>query len=352
MGTIFKRGHLPFLATLIIPVALIIVLYSKVWADEIESNNFTIRGDNLSSGSSSGTTSNYGLIGDINPFSDLSDSTSFKQKIGYSPRIQANTPRPATLQNSQEYYDKLLIIIDDSNNPSDTLFAVAISYNDFQTHQYVQSDGTVADTLGTEDYRTYVSWGEGSGSFILGLNQNTGYKVRVKALNGDFTETGYSTDSNEASTVIPYVNMAVSVSELSFGTLNINSVSKTITNSVLVNTNAYSGYQVYVNDQGDGVSGGLYNGVNSLIESNDGTLISGFEGYGAQASSLTATIDNAFNVSGNNVGGLDISTAGLFSNTTAVSGESTNVQFKATMSPNTVAGNYSDIVYFTITPNL
>ncbi len=351
MQDVFRKKCSLLLLIVIVPVAFVLI-GSVVLADEIESTNFKIKGDNLSGGSSSGSSSNYGVIGDINPFSDLSESASFRQEVGYSPRIQANTPYPATLENDYEYYDRLLIIIDASSNPSDTLFAVAISDNNFATHQYVQSDGTVSNTLGMEDYRTYVSWGEGSGSFILGLNQNTDYKVRVKALNGDFTETGYSSDSNEVSTTVPYVSMAVTDSELTFGVLNVNSVSQTSTTSVVVASNAYSGYQVYVNDKGNDVLGGLFNGGSSLIESNDGTLVSGFEGYGAQASSLTATIDPVFNVSGNVVGGLDLGTTELFSNTTAVSGESTNVQFKATMSPNTVAGEYTDIVYFTITPNL
>jgi hypothetical protein len=291
------------------------------------------------------------MIGDVNPFSDFADSTSFRQEVGYSPRIRANTPYSPTLSNSQEYYDRLLITIDDSNNPTDTLFAVAISDDDFATFQYVQSDGTVGDTLGTEDYRNYVSWGGGSGSFILGLDQSTAYKVRAKALNGDFTETGYSSDSNEVSTTVPYINLSVSLSGLTLGVLNANSVSKTTDATVTVNTNAYSGYQVYINDQGDGASGGLYNGIN-LIESNDQTLISGFEGYGAQASSLTANVAAKYDVTGNNVGGLDTGTNGLFSNITAVSDETTDILFKATMAPDTLAGQYTDIVYYTVTPNL
>ncbi len=229
---------------------------------------------------------------------------------------------------------------------------MAISYDDFSTQQYVQSDGTVGDTLGTEDYRTYVSWGGGSGSFILGLNQSTAYKVRAKALNGDFTETGYSSDSNEVSTTVPYVSMEVSQSALPLGTLNVNSVSQSSSTTVRINTNAYSGYQVYVSDQGDGIQGGLYNGVSSTIASGDGTLISGTEGYGAQASSGTATIDGKYDVSGNEVGGLDISSNALSSNLTAVSDEDTLVLFKVAISGSTIAGEYNDIVYFTVTPNL
>ena len=347
-----KKDDTSLSTALLFIVCGVIVLSSGVMADEIESTNYKIRGDDLSGGSGTGISTNYGMVGDVNPFSDLSDSTSFRQEMGYNPRIQANTPYPPTLQNSESYYDRLLIIIDTSDNPTDTLFAVSISFDNFANFQFVQSDGTVGDALGIEDYRNYVSWGGGSGSFILGLNQNTAYKVRAKALQGDFTETGYSSDSNEVSTTVPFINAAVLTSGLSFGTLNANSVSKTSAATVSVNTNAYSGYQVYVNDQGNGSSPGLYNGVSNLIPSIDQTLVSGFEGYGAQASSITATIDAKYDVSGNNVGGLTIGTSALFSNTSAVTDENADILFKATMAPSTTAGVYTDVIYYTVTPNL
>ena len=335
----------------IIPI-LALICSGITIADEIDSPNFTIEGDNLSSGSGSGTSSNYGLTADVNPFSDLSSSSSFRQELGYNPRLQANTPYPPTLENLGNYYDRLKITIDSSNNPTDTLFAVIISSDDFATFQFVQNDGTVGDTLGVEDYRTYDSWGGASGSFILGLSQNTTYKVRAKALHGDFTETGYSSDSSEATTTVPFINMGVSASTVSLGVLNINSISQTTSVAVTVNTNAYSGYQTFVSDSGNGVNGGLYNGTGGTILSADMTLTTGVAGYGAQASSLTASVDAKYDVSGNVVGALDLSTNDLFSNGIAVTDEETSMLFKATMSPTTKAGTYSDTVYFTVATNL
>jgi hypothetical protein len=326
--------------------------FLKVFADEIESPNFRIRGDNLSAGSGTGTSTSYGLTADFNPFSDLADSTNFRQELGYNPRLQANTPNPASLANLENYYDRLLITIDSSNNPSDTLFAVIISDDDFVNFKYVQSDGTVGDTLGTEDYRTYVSWGGASGSFILGLKQNTTYKVRVKALNGDFTETGYSSDSNESTTTVPYVNMALDTSVLALGVLNVSSISQTSTVTVRINTNGYTGYQVYISDSGNGFLGGLYNGAGHTIVSADMTLTPGVEGYGAQANSATATVDTKYDVISNTVGGLELTTNPLASNTVAVTDEDTTVRFKAAMSGSTTAGSYADTVYYTVTPNL
>ena len=323
-----------------------------VFGEELNSSNFTIRGDSLTAGSGSGDSSSFGLTADVNPFSDLGTSTSFQQRVGYNPRIVANTPIAPTLANDFQYYDRLLVTLNQSGNLSDTLFAVIISSDDFVNFEYVQSDGTVGPVLGTEDYRTYTSWGGGSGSFILGLGQNRDYKVRAKALNGDFTETGYSSDSNEVSTTVPYVNIAVSDSGLTLGVLNINSISTTTTSTITVNTNGYTGYQVYVSDTGNGASGGLYDGIGTLIASSDTTLTPGTAGYGAQANSLSATVDAKYDVSGNQVGALEVGTNGLFSNSVAVTDEDTTVTFKATISATTIAGEYSDIVYFTVTPNL
>lgn len=330
-------------------ILLLISIVFNTYADEIQSSSFIIKGDNLSAGGGDGTAPSFNALVDINPFSDLSTSASFSQEVGYNPRIRANTPYAPTLVNDAQYYDRLKITIDSSDNPTDTLFAVAISDDNFATVNYVQNDGTIAATLGTEDYRTYTSWGGASGSFILGLNQNTTYKVRSKALHGDFTETGYSNDSSEATTLVPFINLVVSDNSVTFGTLSSFSIATTTSVNVTVNTNSYNGYQAYINDQGNGVNGGLYNG-SSTITSADMTLTPGTEGYGAQASSGSAFIDTKYDVSGNQVGGLDVSTNTLFNNTSAVTGEFSTVVFKATISGQTQSGIYSDIVYFTVSP--
>lgn len=335
-----------------IPILVVCFFAYTVGAEDISSDNYIIKGDNISSGSGSGDSSNYGLTGDLNPFSDLSTSENFRQRIGYNPRLEANTPYPAILSNSENYYDRLLIALDDSGNPLDTLYAVIISDNDFSTYLYVQHDGTVGEELGVEDYRSYASWGGGTGSYIIGLEQSTSYKVRVKALQGDFTETGYGSDSNSEKTTVPYVNMSVSNSSITLGTLNINSISQTTSVSIRVNSNAYNGYQVYVHDAGNGSFSGLYNGVSNLIQSVDVTLTAGIEGYGAQANSATAVVDEKYGKVANMVGGLTLSISPLFGNNRAVFDEEATMLFKATIAPTTVSGVYYDVVYFTIAPNI
>ncbi|OGC45457.1 hypothetical protein A2V49_03410 [candidate division WWE3 bacterium RBG_19FT_COMBO_34_6] len=121
---------------------------------------------------------------------------------------------------------------------------------------------------------------------------------------------------------------------------------------VTVNTNAYSGYQVYISDTGNGVNGGLFHSGGNLILSADMVLSPGVAGYGAQASSPSAIVDPKYNYSGNTVGAVNISDNQLFSNLLAATNEAATVIFKAAMSPTTTAGDYSDIIYFTVTPNL
>lgn len=325
---------------------------SFVFAQEETSPNFIIRGDSLSAGSSGGSSSNFDLTGDINPFSDLADSSSFRQELGYNPRIQAFTPYAPLLENSTStYYDRLKLTVNPSGNPSDTLFAIAISDDDFATYLYVQNDNSVGSVLGSEDYQTYDDWGNSSGFEVLQLESNRTYKARVKALSGDFTETGWGPESAEASTEVPYITLDISNAEVYFGTLSANSVSQTSGIDVTIDTNATSGYQTYINGTGNAVSGGLYNGSN-LITSATTVLSAGTEGYGAQASSGTATIAGKYGVSGNNVGSVDLSVSPLSSSASEVLSEVTNVLFKVAISGTTAAGEYADTVYFTVSPSI
>lgn len=325
---------------------------SFVFAQEETSPNFIIRGDSLSTGSSSGSSSNFDLTGDFNPFSDLANSASYRQELGYNPRIQAFTPAAPLLENATTtYYDRLNLTVNPSGNPSDTLFAIAISDDDFATYLYVQNDNSVGSVLGSEDYQTYDDWGNSSGFEVLQLESNRTYKARVKALNGDFTETGWSPESAEASTEVPYITLEISNAEVYFGTLSANSVSQTSGIDVTIDTNATSGYQTYISGTGNSVSGGLYNGSN-LITSATTVLSAGTEGYGAQASSGTATIAGKYGVSGNNVGSVDLIVSPLSSSASEVLSEVTNVLFKVAISGVTEAGEYADTVYFTVSPSI
>ena len=320
--------------------------------EDLSSSSFKIEGDGISSGSLSGDSTSFGITGELNPFtSNDATSSSYKADLGYNPVIQANTPDAPTLENPSSYYDRLKLTIDPSNNPSDTLFAIAIIQG--STTYYVQNDNTISTVLGMEDYQTYTSWGGASGFLVTELSPNTGYKAQVKALNGNFTETGFGPESAEVFTSVPSITLALSSTTANFGTLSVASVDSTNDLTLTVSTNATNGYTMRTRGTGDTSNDGLYNSsASAIIPSVDATLSAGTEGYGFQASSGTATVDAKYDLTGNVVGELSLTNQTIATNSGPVINETTTGRFKATISGSTSAGTYNDTVYYSVTASI
>ncbi len=322
------------------------------FGEDLSSSSFRIEGDGVSSGSLTGDSTSFGMTGEQNPFTDVnSTSTSYKSSLGYNPVIQANTPDAPTLENPSSYYDRLKLTIDPSNNPSDTLFAIKIVQG--SNVYYVQNDNTISPTLGMEDYKTYASWGGASGFLVTGLSPNTEYKAQAKALNGDFTETGFGPESAEVFTSVPFINLALSDTAANIGTLSVASIETSSDLTATVSTNATGGYTMRIRGTGDTTNDGLYNSsAGTLIDSVGATLSAGTEGYGFQASSTTASVDAKYDLTGNAVGELATTNQTLSTNSGPVTSEETVGRFKATISGSTTAGSYSDTVYFSVTASI
>jgi hypothetical protein len=336
-----------------ISASIISRIVTPARAEETTSPNFKIEGDSLDPGSLRANSTNFGLSGDLNPFAGLSSSTSFKEEFGYNPRIRANTPYAPTLTNPNNYYSKLKLVVDASGNPSDTLFAIAVQDTTDSTIYFVQDDNTIGAALGIEDYKTYTNWGNTSGFLILNLAPDTGYKMRVKALHGDFTETGWGPESAEVKTTVPAIAMSITGPDAPFGSLSPSTVSESTTITLTIDTNCENGYQVFAADTGDGVNPGLYDGSAYLIPSADALLSAGTEGYGAQVSSAFATIDSKYDLTGNSVGGLLRGGYRIaYRVVQPTSSETISIKFKAAMSGNTDPGTYTDIVYWTVSSSL
>ncbi len=206
----------------------------------------------------------------------------------------ANVPPAPTLTNAGNYYNRLNLVLATGNNPTDTLFAVAISTDNFTTTQFVQSDNTVGSTLGAEDWQTYANWGSGTGEFIVGLNPGTTYYVRVKAQQGDFSEGPWGPTASTATSSLT-LSFDIDVSDtdtesaapynLQIGTLTPGSITTT-TNRVWVDltTNADSGGGVYLSSSNTG----LYStAADYLISAVTGNLAALPEGFGVQSASVT-----------------------------------------------------------------
>ncbi|MEX2054583.1 MAG: hypothetical protein WD972_00235 [Candidatus Andersenbacteria bacterium] len=291
------------------------------------STNYKLQGFGFGSGGTADSNStNYRLnaiTGEVSD--DETASANYVVGPGLNFTQQADVPPAPSFTNPENYYDKLLLVIAPGPNPSDALFAVAISDDDFVTTEYVQSDGTVGATLGSEDYQTYAAWGGGSGENVIGLEADTTYKVKVKAMHGDFTETGYSATAT-AATVSPQLTFDIDVSATDTDTsppytiaLSDLTAGSVITSAekiwVDLSTNGNSGGTVYV----VGSNAGLQSSHTAYtIASASANLTAASEGFGAQGSTATQSsggpfsIAAAYNLSSENVGVTDTTIRDIF----------------------------------------
>jgi hypothetical protein len=280
---------------------------------------------------SSGTYSIEGTAGETSTTTQSSGTYSLTS--GMVSVQQVATPAAPTLVNSSNWYNKLHLTLANGGYPSDTTFAIAISTDGFSTiTNYVQNDNSVGTALGTEDYQTYTTWGAGSGFDIIGLNPSTTYTVKVKAFQGNFTESGYSATDSEA-TVGPQLTFSLSTNSLGLNNLlpgSVISASQTI--DVTFATNADSGGNVYVN----GLHAGLYSALTSnTILSATADLTSVSRGFGAQVTSVTQSGGGPlakvtpYDGSSANVGILDTAIRPILSATAPITGGSGSVLIKA-----------------------
>ncbi len=305
-------------------------------------------------GVGNGTSSNYaieGIAGEQNA-TQLSGAT-YDLGPGLQFTNQANVPVAPTFTNPSSYYNKLKVVLDVSGNPSDTVFAIAISTDSFVSDtRYVQSDSTVGATLGLEDYQTYTAWGGASGTLIIGLLPATTYEVKVKAMQGKFTETGYGPTAS-ASTVSPQLtfDIDVSASDTETGppfTTNFGSlIATTVTDSpekiwVDFTTNGESGGRVYVYGSNAGLSSTR---AAYTISAVTGNLTSLSEGFGAQGSTATQSsggpfaIATAYSLSSNNVAITDTSIREIFTTSAPTTGGRGSFLLKAKSSAVTPAAS-------------
>lgn len=320
--------------------------------------NYELNDYGFGTGGGTGSTANYSLEGISGEQSGgLSSTATYSARPGLQQTQLANVPT-ATLSNPSNWYNKLLVVIGTENNPSDALYAIAISTDNFVTTNYVQNDATVGPSLGSEDYQTYAAWGSGSGTEIIGLIPNTTYKVKVKATNGEFTESGYGPEDAEATadlTLTFDIDIAPTDSEsgspylLPIGDLLVNTV---VSGSDKIwfdlETNAGSGGKIFLYSQNTG----LYStALVYTLTSVSADLTSSNEGVGVQSSSATQTSGgplsavSPYDGAGDVVGVTDTSVRQVYTTSSAVVGGRSSLTIKAKASQTTPAGNdYQDVL--------
>ena len=337
-----------FLLTFIAPL---------LFAQTPSSTNFKLHDYGIGSGgTSSSGSSNYQLEGITGETSggDSSSST-YKTKSGFISTQQANVPAAPTFTNPSNYYNKLHFVINPSGNPSDTIFAIAISTDNFATTNYIQNDDTIGPTLGSEDYQTYASWGSSTGQDVIGLTPSTTYQIKVKAYAGKFTESAYG-PSASASTVGPTLSFSITTDSQSSPPFSIdfgNLLPGTVTTSsdkinVSFATNAQNGGNVYIYDSNNGIKS---TDKSYTIASATTDLASANEGYGAisvsagQSSGGPLGAQSPYDGTSDNVGILSTSIRPIYATANSIVGGSGSFRLKAkssTLTPS--ASDYTDII--------
>ena len=237
----------------------------------------------------SGTYGMTGISGEVSGAQGV--GTLYNLGPGLQFTRQSNVPAAPTFSNPANYYGKLQFIIDTGGNPTDTLFVIAISSDDFVTTNFIQANGTVGASA---VYQTYADWGGGTGEFVVGLTASTTYKIKVAAVQTKYTETEYSV-ATAASTTAPSLSFDIDVSStnsetaapyaVAFGSLAVGSVT-TATDKIWfdLESNAEGGSFVYVYGSGTG----LYStAAVHTIPSVTANLAVTSEGYGMRIDGVT-----------------------------------------------------------------
>ena len=260
------------------------------------STNYTLRSYEFGGGGGASTSNNYtveGVLGEQT--SNDASSAGYSIGSGLLSTQASNTPT-IFLTNDASWYNKLKMVLGEEGNPTDTVYAIAISTDNFATTGYVQNDGTTGTTLGSEDYQTLTAWGGSSGTIIIGLTPGTTYQVKAKARQGDFTESPYgpiSSGATDNASLTFDIDVASSNTEtgapytLSVGSLTPGAIT-TASNKVWVDfdSNAEGGGYVYMAGQNGGLRS---SNLNYTISSSTTNLTGVSEGYGIQSASTTAT---------------------------------------------------------------
>lgn len=236
------------LASCLAAVTLVLAYPLTAWANP-SSTNYQLQDYSVGSisGSDQLASPSYGVlavIGENGAFDSTNQSTNYTFNGGIIFAMQAPTPHQPTLTNPHNFYDRLLATLH-SDDDSDTLnYAFAISADDFVTTYFVSSTGTLKDQLSDEDFQSYDHWGADQGFMITGLDSNTEYKIKVKARQGQYTESDYSLEAS-AETTVPSLSFSIDGSANMGVWSEENNYSSTAVSTLTTSTNAYNGYQVY-----------------------------------------------------------------------------------------------------------
>lgn len=328
------------------------------------SNNYKLYDYGFGSGgTASSSSTNYSLFGTVGQVDQGSPSSAnYFIGAGLEYTLQASTPAAPTFVNSSNWYNKLHLTINKGGlDPTDTTYAIRIASGS-GNFQYVQSDNTVGDALGSEDWQPYSSWGGAFGFNIIGLYPGTTYTVQVTAKQGQFYTQFMWSPQATAATSNPTLSFDIDVAPTDQSTSppysvaigNLTPGSVTTANDrvwVSISTNSTNGGLIYILGTNTGL---LSNTASHTIGavSNDLANAGVTEGYGAQNNSATQTSGgpmeaiSPYNGTGDTVGILDTAKRTIYDSSGApVTNGRVSFTLKAKASSTTpAAADYSDVL--------
>lgn len=321
------------------------------------STNFSLKGYDLGGSGKDGSSSSYKLNATAGSQGTApATSATYGENTGQPAVNTSNVPPAPTFTNPSSYYDRLQLVLATGGSPSDVKFAIAISPDGFTTTQYVKSDHSIGASLTATDYQTYTTWSGASGFLVLGLQPSTTYTVKVKAMQGNFSESPYGPTAS-AATVGPSITFTLATTasatppfNITFGNLAIGAVTDTDADaSLTLSTNALTGGRIYLRDS----NAGLLSAAASYTLTSATADLTSATGYGAavlsasQVSGGPLTAVAPFNGAGNNVGALTTTLREVASTSAPVTSGSLTVRFKAKADVRVpAAGDYTDTLTF------
>lgn len=220
------------------------------------------------------------------------------------------------------------------DNPEDAEYAIAISDDNWATTNYIQASNALGNAMA---WQTYANWGSGNGETLTGLKQETEYKMKAKARHGDFTETGWS---SETSAITSPLDLSFSIDKrwIDLGTLVPNQVSSG-SHLLTVITNGEYGYVTTIQEDGNLRQG---DGLAEIADVTDGQVSRGEE-YGVRTSGSAEgqMSDQDYAITS--------SPQTIASSTGPVNPSVVAVTFKAVVDPLIPAGKYSHRVTYICT---
>jgi hypothetical protein len=417
IAEIYTNTKFILIAIGIIAISLYIYSYRMTFVkgqSELDSNNYTIVDPTVDSGGGVGESTTYGLLDSTGlAGADVRlESTTYRIGSGFPNGIQANVPKILCAETDTNSgttdcldfpnangaqgecggdgcYDRAKVEIDHEDNPIDSLFLIMISDTDQTITYYVQSDHTLSTTYDINDYMTLCEFhgkdsrdtacdDSGDGNWdndlqstnVYGLAADRNYDVSVRALNGDFTESGFGPTAS-FTTQLPSLSLDLDIGTtsaantaaphaVSLGNLST-SAATTAPNQIWLDleTNAVNGMSTYVKD----ANNALASGANTIpSEAEDlATDPNTNGGYGLKTDTSTETAlgpivdsSNFATAGAHEVGNLTTSNKLIFStNTTGgnvgpLDGGRCGIYVKARATNTTPTGNYSDVVTFTM----